>query len=117
HDYKIGQKNSDATLNTLFPESGYVGKVTQSFIDGKITGQAGNIAGRPINVAVGGDIRHETFRIQPQGGLLTGDVVGNGVVAADASRTNEAVFTEASFPVAEKVELIGALRVDKFKDV
>jgi len=117
HDYKIGQKNSDATLNTLFPESGYIGKVTQTFIDGKVTGQAGNIAGRPINVAVGGDIRHETFRIQPQGGLLTGDVVGNGVVAADASRTNEAIFTEASFPVAEKVELVGALRVDKFKDV
>jgi iron complex outermembrane receptor protein len=117
HDYKIGQKNSDATLNTLFPESGYVGKITQTFIDGKVTGQAGNIGGRPINVAVGGDIRHETFRITPQGGLLTGDVVGNGVVAADASRTNEAVFTEASFPVAEKVELVGALRVDKFKDV
>jgi iron complex outermembrane receptor protein len=38
HDYKIGGQNSAAVLNTLFPEQGYDGKVTQYFVE--VTGAA-----------------------------------------------------------------------------
>jgi len=114
HGYKLGQKNSDEVLRQLFPEQGYDGKITQYFIDGKISGEVGKIGDRAIALAVGGEVRHEKFKITPTANLLAGDIVGYGAATADASRTTEAVFTEVNVPVTEKLELIGAARVDKF---
>jgi len=116
-DYKIGQKNSDAVLNTLFPENGYDGKITQYFIDAKITGNLWKIGDRDVGFAVGGDVRHEKFRILPTANLLAGDIVSNGAATADASRTTESLFAEVNVPVLPKVEVVGAVRVDKFPDV
>ena len=113
-DYKLGQVNSPATLNTLFPEFGYSGKITQYFVDGKISGDVGQINGRPVGLAVGGDLRHEKLDIAPSANLLAGDIVGYGVSAAKASRSTEALFTELNLPVTEQLELVGAARVDKF---
>lgn len=112
--YKLGQINSAEVLNKLFPENGYDGKVTQTFIDLKANGQVGNIGGRPIMAAIGGDVRHEKIRIMPTANLLAGDIVSNGASSANASRTNESLFAEVSAPVLEKLELIGAARFDKF---
>lgn len=112
--YKLGQINSAEVINKLFPVNGYDGKVTQTFIDLKASGQVSNISGRPVMVAVGGDVRHEKIRIMPTANLLVGDIVSNGASSADASRTNESLFAEISAPVLEKLELIGAARFDKF---
>lgn len=114
HAYKLGQINSPDVIAKLFPENGYDGKITQTFIDFKASGQAGSIANRPINVALGGDVRHEKIRITPTANLLAGDIVSNGASAANASRTNESVFAEISVPALEKLELVGAARYDKF---
>ncbi len=115
--YRIGQANTPEVLAALFPENGYDGKITQTFIDGKITGEVGKFQGRPINMALGGEIRHEKFAINPTANLLAGDIVSNGAATANASRTNSSVFTEGSVPLLEKLELTGAVRIDKFKDV
>lgn len=112
--YKIGQINSSEVTNILFPQSGYDAKITQTFWDGKLTGDIGTIDGRPIGLAVGGDLRHETFKILPFGGLATGDVVGNGVVSSNASRSTSAAFIEANFPILKTLELTTAARIDKF---
>jgi iron complex outermembrane receptor protein len=112
--YKLGQANSPEVLRQLFPEQGYDGKITQYFIDGKISGEISKIGERAIGLAVGGEVRHEKFRITPTANLLAGDIVGNGAATADASRTTEAVFTEVNLPVTDKLELVGAARVDKF---
>jgi iron complex outermembrane receptor protein len=113
-DYKLGQMNSAAVLDKLFPENGYDGKITQTFIDLKASGQVASVGGRPVNVAVGGDVRHEKIRISPTANLLAGDIVSNGASAANASRTNESVFAEINVPATEKLELVGAARYDKF---
>ena len=112
--YKIGQYNSADVINTLFPESGYDATIRQSFIDGKLTGDIGQIGGRPIGLAVGGDLRHESFSINPFGGLATGDVVGNGVVTSNAARSTSSLFAEANFPVTKSLEVQTAARIDKF---
>ncbi|MYN01499.1 TonB-dependent receptor [Pseudoduganella sp. DS3] len=112
--YKLGQINSAEVINKLFPENGYDGKITQTFIDLKASGQVGSIGGRPVMAAVGGDVRHEKIRIRPTANLLAGDIVSNGASSADASRTNESLFAEINAPVMEKLELVGAARFDKF---
>lgn len=113
-DYKLGQPNSEATLATLFPTYGYDGKVTQYFIDGKISGDLTTLNGRPVGIAAGGDLRHEAFSISPTQALRDGDIVGNGASIADANRNAASAFTEINIPLASKLELIGAARVDKF---
>lgn len=114
HDYKIGQVNSKEVLNTLFPQQGYDGKITQYFVDAKISGELGDIGGRPIGFAVGGDLRHEKFDITPTANLLDGDIVAHGASVAQASRSTSALFSEFSLPVTTALEVTAAARVDKF---
>jgi iron complex outermembrane receptor protein len=113
-DYQIGKVNSAATLNALFPENGYSGHVRQEFADLKASGEIAKFNGRPVSLAVGADVRHETFSITPTDNLLSGDIVGNGSSSSDAARTSSAAFAEINLPVSKDLELQGAARVDKF---
>lgn len=114
-DYKLGQPNSAEVLNTLFPQYGTVGKVTQYFVDGKISGEVASFNGRPITMAVGGDVRHEKFSINVTDNILSGDIVGRGAATANASRYTSALFTEANVPLLKGLDLIGAARIDKMQ--
>ena len=115
HGYKIGQQNSPDVLNALFPEYGYDGKTTQTFWDGKVSGEIAKIDGRTVGLALGGELRHEKFNINPTANLLNGDIVGNGSSTANASRNIGAAFAEVSVPVTSKLELDAAARVDKYQ--
>lgn len=112
--YQLGQMNTPEVLNLLFPENGYEGKITQQFWDAKMSGPIAQIGGRDVSLAVGADVRHEKFEINPSANLAAGDIVSNGVVSANASRTNYAAFAEASIPLAKTFELQAAARYDKF---
>jgi iron complex outermembrane receptor protein len=116
HDYKIGGQNSAATLNALFPEQGYDGKITQFFLDGKISGEVAKWGERSIGMAVGAELRHEKFDINPTANLLSGDIVGNGSATANAKRMSGAAFAEVNVPVTKTFEVTGAARVDKYEN-
>jgi iron complex outermembrane receptor protein len=116
HGYKFGQKNSPEVLNTLFPQQGYDGKITQYFVDGKISGEIAQIGGRSVGLAVGGELRHEKFNINPSANLLNGDIVGYGSSTANAQRSTGAAYAEVSVPVTSKLELDGAARIDKYQN-
>lgn len=115
HDYKIGQQNSPQVLNTLFPENGYDGKITQYFVDGKISGEIAKLDGRSVGLAVGGELRHEKLNINPTANLQAGDIVGNGAASANSKRSTGAAFTEINVPLTSKLELDAAARVDKYQ--
>jgi iron complex outermembrane receptor protein len=113
-DYRIGQPNSAAVIDRLFPEYGYKGSTRQIFVDGKLTGEVARYEGRAVNIATGFDLRHDRFAVTPSDVLRSGDIVGEGFVASSASRTHGAVFGEVSWPVTPALELQAAGRVDKF---
>lgn len=113
-DYRIGQPNSAATLNTLFPEYGYRGSTTETFVDGKIAGEVLRFEGRPVAIAAGFDLRHQRFAVTPSESLRTGDIVGEGMASSDASRTHGALFGEVNLPLTADFELQAAARLDKF---
>ena len=113
-DYKIGQANSAAVLDKLFPVYGYRGSTDQVFIDAKVTGEVTRIEGRPVALAAGADLRHERFKVDPSANLRAGDIVGNGLSVSDAARTYGAIFGELSVPVTQALELQAAGRIDKF---
>jgi iron complex outermembrane receptor protein len=107
-EYKIGQPNTAAVLNTLFPENGYDGKITQYFWDGKVSGDITTFNGRPVGLAVGADLRHEKFLITPTANLLAGDIVSNGAATADAKRTTGSMFAEMNLPLTSQLEVQAA---------
>lgn len=115
--YRIGQTNSADVVNRLFPEFGSVGKTTQTVLDGKITGELGQLAGGPIGLAAGVDIRREKFTITPTANLAAGDIVGFGLSATDGKRTFGASFGEVSLPVTKNLEVQLAARLDKFPNI
>ena len=112
--YKIGQPNSAAVLDTLFPSYGYDGHVAQTFADARLNGPAFDMAGGKAMLATGVDLRHETHRIQPTDLLLSGDIVGGGMRDVGDSRNAGAVFGELSLPVSGNTTVDLAGRVDKY---
>ncbi len=112
--YHIGEKNSAAVLSRLFPTFGYTGDTSQTFIDGKISGDIAKWAAGNVGLATGFDLRHEKMSINPTENLEMGDLVGYGVSSSDASRSFGAVFAELSLPVFKWWEIQVAGRMDHF---
>ena len=112
--YHIGQTNSADVLNTLFPVYGYHGKTQQYFWDGKLSGDLTQLPAGPLQLATGFELRHESMAITPTNNLATGDIVGYGTSASDASRNFGAVFAELGIPIVKNLDGEVAGRMDKF---
>lgn len=112
--YRIGQPNSAEVLNALFPTFTHTGRMKQAFIDGRISGPVTTLAGRPVDMAFGFDLRHESLSITPSANLASGDIVGYGVAETHGRRTFGSLFTEANVPLGEHLEAQAAARVDKY---
>lgn len=112
--YRIGQENSPEVLTRLFPVYGYRGHVRQRFVDTRVNGEAGSLPAGKVALAAGAEWRHERLTLTPSDNLANGDIVGAGLVAADASRSAMAAFAEAEIPLARTLRLGTAARVDKF---
>ena len=112
--YQIGQVNSAAVLNTLFPVYGYSATNRQVFWDGKIGGDLMQLPAGPLQLATGFELRHETMKINPTDNLANGDIVGYGTSAADGRRNFGAVFAELGVPIAMHLDGDLAGRLDKF---
>jgi iron complex outermembrane recepter protein len=112
--YQIGQPNSAAVIDKLFPRFGYKAETKQIAIDGKISGEVMNLPAGPLSIATGFDLRNEKMDISPTANLLAGDIVGFGLVSSHAKRTFGAVFGELTAPVTKELEAQVAARIDKF---
>lgn len=112
--YRLGQQNSAAVLDALFPRHGFDGKLSQIALDGKISGELAMLPAGPVSFAAGYDLRHERSTITPTANVQEGDMVSVGSTQTNASRAYGAVFGELDIPVMEKLNAQVATRVDKF---
>jgi iron complex outermembrane recepter protein len=112
--YRLGQHNSDAVLDVLFPSHGTDGKLTQTALDGKVSGEIAMLPAGPLSFAAGYDLRHERSAITPSAHEQSGDIVGLASAQTDASRTFGAVFGELDVPVVDTLNAQVAARIDKF---
>ncbi len=89
-------------------------------VDGKMSRDLMRLAGGPMAIAVGADLRREAIDDKPtnadySAGLHVG---GEGTVPhTQASRNVYAVFAEVNLPIVRNVELSGAVRYDNYSDV
>lgn len=115
--YRIGEQNTAAVVDRLFPTYGSEGKTTQAVLDGKLTGELGQMAGGPIGFAAGFDLRREKFTITPSQNLLQGDIVGVGLSSTSGARSFGAAYGEVLLPLAKSLEVQLAARVDKYPNL
>ena len=109
--------NSAALYAALSPSlsSDALSKTTQ--IDFKASRELGKLAGGPIGLAVGAELRNESIRLDPTTGTDKGNIIGLGYSAYNGDRNVSAAYAEVSAPVTKTLELSAAVRADHYSDV
>jgi iron complex outermembrane recepter protein len=109
--------NSAALYAALSPVISDTSKTTTTQIDFKANREFGQLAGGPIGVAFGAEVRNETVELTPTTGTDRGNIIGLGYSAYKGDRNVFGIYTEANFPVTKSLELSAALRSDRYSDV
>ena len=112
-EYRFGQVNSAEVLNKMFPEMGSRGKFSQSFFDLKGSRELMQLAGGPLQLAAGMDVRHESFEHVSSDNVLEARIVQFSGVKIGGSRNTAAAFVEVGAPFTKRLEGSFALRGDK----
>jgi iron complex outermembrane receptor protein len=101
------------TMRAIFPR-----KSTSDlkFGDTKGSTEIGQLPGGPIGLAVGAEYRRESLQDRPDPIASSGDILGQGITATDASRNSGAFYAEASLPILRNVEASLAARYDHYSD-
>jgi iron complex outermembrane receptor protein len=111
--YKFGQQNDPALLNAMFPVRTTDGKWGIKFFDATISGTVAQLPAGPLNIAVGTDIRSNSYRMKSSDNVLNGELVGVFGLQVDDQVGQYALFTEADVPLTKKLALNAAVRADK----
>ena len=94
-------------------------KTSLTSLGGKASNDLATLPGGPLSLAVGGELRRETYKLDPASVMVQGDLSGYGgnFVPVDKSRNVQAVFTEINARVLQSLELNGAVRFDHYGGV
>jgi iron complex outermembrane recepter protein len=101
----VGQDyNSKTSLTSL------AGSASRPLID---------LPGGPLSVAVGGEIRRETFTYNPSTAIQIGDITGQGgnQFPEDAARSVESAYFEVNMPIVHSLAADAAVRYDHYQAV
>jgi iron complex outermembrane receptor protein len=112
-EYKFGQQNTPEVLLKMFPVMGSSGTYSQQFADFKGSREIGSLPGGPLMMALGAELRHESFEHRSMDNILEGRIVGFSGVDIQGKRDVAALFTEFSAPITKQVEATLAVRGDK----
>ncbi|MGH8853173.1 MAG: TonB-dependent receptor plug domain-containing protein [Telluria sp.] len=114
--YKFGQQNDRKVLEQMFPEMGSHGEYRQTFMDFKLNRELFMLGGGPLQVAMGADLRHESFEHRSSDNVLAARIVQFSGVKIDGSRKVAAAFVELNAPFTRQLEASFAVRGDKVID-
>lgn len=109
--------NSAALYAALSPTIANDAKSQITQVDVKASRELMALAGGPLGLAVGAELRRESITLEPTSGTERGNIVGLGYSAYDGARTVAAGYAELLAPVLKQLELSAALRYDHYSDV
>ncbi|WP_426174953.1 TonB-dependent receptor plug domain-containing protein [Massilia sp. TWR1-2-2] len=112
-EYKIGGPNSPELLARMFPVIGTDAKLSQDWVDGKINGELMALPGGPLSFALGGEVRRESMYVKSTDNVVNAQIIGRGSLWIDGQRNLSAAFLELNAPLTKKLEVNGAVRMDK----
>lgn len=112
-EYKFGGVNSPELLDRMFPVLTFGGESKQTFVDARASRELMQLQGGAMALAVGADFRKDSFDAYVSDNISNAEIVGYGSINVSGSRNISAVFAEVNAPITKKLELNGAVRLDK----
>jgi len=107
--------NDTATLNALRLTPKREGESKLTFVNGKFGGELMQLAGGPLQYAVGVNLNKESLTDTPDANQQAGNVFGSIQQSpVDAERDLRAVFAELSIPIIKGLEIQAAVRRDEY---
>ena len=114
--YRFGGVNDPALIAQLNPYRTGTGATDITSLDLKGSRELANLAGGPLVIATGVELRRESFDIKSDPRQVAGDFVGIASTTVGASRTVQSAFAELAVPFARNVETQIAVRFDHYSD-
>lgn len=111
--YKFGQVNDRALLESMYPVRNTYGKAGISFWDATVSGEVLQLPAGPVRLALGTDIRRESYEMKSSDNVLGGELVSAFGLQVKDTVDHYALFAEATIPVFKRLELSVAGRGDK----
>ncbi|HEY5971485.1 MAG TPA: TonB-dependent receptor [Pseudoxanthomonas sp.] len=108
--------NSQALYDFISPTIHADASTSLDMIDFKASRSLMDLQGGPLGLALGTEYRRQTANLSPQSYTDIGDIIGLGFSAYRGEQEVAVAYAELLAPVAETLELSGALRMDKYKD-
>lgn len=108
--------NSPALMAQLYPTLVDSGKTSTTSADISGTRELINLPGGPLSIAVGAEVRRESFTSTPDALVASGAISVLGSAAANGSRTVTSMYSELSAPIIKSVETSLAARIDRYSD-
>lgn len=115
--WRIGENanlNSAAIYDALLDDQQRKGFAKQYGLDFKVSREVGRLAGGPIGVALGAEVRHEETNLGQYDGL--GSYSGLSLTTYGGERNIYATYAEVLLPVFKTLEVNAALRFDRYSD-
>lgn len=112
-EYRFGGKNSPELLARMFPAVVFGGESKQVFADIKASRELMPLPGGALGLAVGADIRRDSFDSYTSDNVANAEVVGFGSIAVTGARNIASAFAELNAPLTKQLEVNGAVRLDK----
>ncbi|HEX7914406.1 TonB-dependent receptor plug domain-containing protein [Rudaea sp.] len=114
--YKFGVISAENTalLRDVFPVFDIRSWTRLTTLDGKIEGPVATLPAGEMRAAFGYSVSRETFFTPGNTNAANGLITQQGGSFFDGKRTTEAVYGETVAPITDKLEVEGALRVDKY---
>jgi iron complex outermembrane recepter protein len=108
-----------AAMATNYDAEDYSTRTSLTSLDGSATRAIAYLPAGPLRMAVGGELRRETYTFSPSGALLSGDIAGlaGNELPESASRTAQAAYLELSGSITHSSGADVAVRWDHYQQV
>lgn len=109
----FGPSDNEEVVSRLFTVSNRNAKSESQTYDAVVTGKLFEIEGRPVGIAIGGELRREFLRDDPDTAAYVGS---GGGTPFQGKRNVESAYTEVTVPALKNLEFQGAVRYEKYSD-
>jgi iron complex outermembrane recepter protein len=108
-----------AAMATNYDHEDYSTRTSLTALDGSASREIAYLPAGPLRMAVGGELRRETYIFSPSPALLSGDIAGlaGNELPESASRTAEAAYIEFSGSITHTAGADLAARWDHYQSV
>lgn len=111
-----GRQNSADVLGRVGTSFKETGESSITSGDLRVGRELLQLAGGPLALAAGVEVRKEELKIVSDPKIVAGDIVGRGTSAAKGERNVQALYGELSIPIIKRLETQLALRTEHYSD-